>query len=31
MPNAFGRAMLDQCQDPDRDIWYLMRRTGWMK
>ncbi|MEN6497477.1 MAG: methyltransferase domain-containing protein [Thermoguttaceae bacterium] len=30
MPNAFARAMLDQVQASDREVYYYMRRAGWL-
>lgn len=30
MPNAFARAMLDQLREPEREVHFWMRRTGWL-
>lgn len=30
MPNAFARAMLDQLKEPEREVSFWMRRTGWL-
>lgn len=30
MPNAFAHAMLDQLKEPDREVHFWMRRTGWL-
>lgn len=30
MPNAFAHAMLDQLKEPQREVHFYMRRTGWL-